>query len=305
MVSILSDRDEQYTVEEGYSECATLVRTSYENFTVVSWLLPANKRRYLNALYAFCRYVDNLGDEYTGDRMAALAEWESDLRRCYYSTPIHPYMIALQQTIKEFDIPIEPFLKIIKANRMDQTHKRYQTFSDLEKYCQNSANPVGHLILHLNGYKDIKRRTLSDYICTALQLSNFWQDIHRDYLMGRIYIPHEDLNRFGCSEDQLGRKDFNDSFRNLMSFEVERTRHLFNKGYKPMEGVEGYLKLDVALYVLGGLKILDRISKQGYDVLNTRPTISKMTKTGLLLKAMFNIFLLRKDSYSKSHSRKL
>ena len=294
METLISRNSRIDNLKKAYTLCENLAKSHYENFTIASWLIPKKKRNHIYAIYSYCRYTDDLGDEYHGNKQKAIDHWERDLLNCYNGTPNHPYMIALQQTIKEFDIPIEPFLKIIKANRMDQTHKRYQTFSDLEKYCQNSANPVGHLILHLNGYKDIKRRTLSDYICTALQLSNFWQDIHRDYLMGRIYIPHEDLNRFGCSEDQLGQKDFNDSFRNLMSFEVERTRHLFYKGYKLMEGVEGYLKLDVALYILGGLKILDRISKQGYDVLNTRPTISKMTKTGLLLKAMLNIFLLRK-----------
>ena len=294
METLISKNSRIDNLKKAYTLCENLAKSHYENFTIASWLIPKQKRKHIYAIYSYCRFTDDLGDEYQGNKQKAIDQWERDLLHCYNGNPNHPYMIALQQTIKEFDIPIEPFLKIIKANRMDQTHKRYETFSDLEKYCQNSANPVGHLILHLYGYGDIKRRTLSDYICTALQLSNFWQDIHRDYMIGRIYIPLEDLNRFGYSEDQLARKDFNDSFRNLMSFEVERTRHLFSKGYRLIETVDGYLKLDVALYTLGGLKILDRISKQGYNVLATRPTISKVTKTGLLLKAMLNIFLLRR-----------
>lgn len=282
MVSILSDQHEQYTVEEGYSECATLARISYENFTIVSWLLPANKRKHLNALYAFCRYVDNIGDEYTGDRMTALAEWESDLRRCYDSVPIHPYMIALQDTIHRFDVPIYPFLDLITANRIDQKKSRYKTFEELKQYCGYSANPVGHLLLYIFGYRDEERQTLSDFTCTALQLTNFWQDVARDHDMGRIYIPKEDMERFGYTEDELAQHLVTESFRTLMKMEVARTREYFKGGHSLLDTLSGRFRLDVSLFGRGGIAILDAIERQNYDVLKRRPVLSTATKFVLM-----------------------
>ena len=180
------------TVAEAYARCAELARAHYENFTVGSWLLPRDKRRHVYAIYAFCRFVDDLGDEHRADRLEALDAWQQDLLRCYEGDPRHSYLVALRETIREFDIPQEPFLKLIEANRMDQTVTRYPTYRDLDFYCQHSANPVGHLMLHVFGYRDVERRRLSDYTCTALQLANFWQDVDRDHSMGRIYIPLEE-----------------------------------------------------------------------------------------------------------------
>ena len=280
--SLLPQRREPHTVEEGYAECAALARTHYENFTVISWLLPADKRDHLSAIYAFCRSADDLGDEYQGDRLAALDEWEAALRRCYESTPFHPYMVALQDTIRRFDLPIDPFLRLIDANRMDQTTKRHRTFEDLEYYCDHSANPVGHLVLYVLGYRDEERRRLADFTCTALQLANFWQDVARDYRMGRIYIPLEDMERFGYTERELAQGLVTESFRSLMRFEVERARGLFRRGLDLVDTLDGRFKLDVALFTKGGLSILDAIERQDYDVLSRRPVVTRATKLRLM-----------------------
>ena len=282
------------SVEESYDLCQKLATTHYENFTVGSWFLPRGKRKHFYAIYAFCRSVDDLGDEYPGDRMGALDMWEQEVRSCFRDTPKHPYMIALQDTIKVCDIPEEPFLKLIKANRMDQTNARYPTYEDLEFYCQHSANPVGHLVLYACGYRDAERQRLSDYTCTALQLANFWQDVRRDFDLGRIYIPLEDMARFGYSEEELASRTVTQEFRKLMAFEVGRARDLFRLGFKLVHTLQGRIKLDVALFGLGGMKVMDAIERQNYDVLSRRPTLSKATKFRLMLSTMLKLRLLGK-----------
>jgi squalene synthase HpnC len=274
------------TLEEAYALCLRLARSHYENFTVASWLLPRDKVRHVAALYAFCRTVDDLGDEAEGDRLALLEAWEEDLRRCYTGTPHHPYLQALQATIHTFQIPITPFLKLIQANRLDQQYRRWPTYQDLLFYCDHSANPVGHLFLYLFGYRDEERQRLADATCTALQLTNFWQDVGRDWGKGRVYIPLEDMERFGYSVDDLARGVVNDAFRRLMAFEVERTRALFRKGLALVEKVEGIVRVDILLFSLGGMAVLDAIERQGYDTLTRRPVLSRARKAWLLLKAL-------------------
>ena len=292
MEALLSGSTPVRTAEEGYARCAELARAHHENFTVGSWLLPREKRRHIYAVYAFCRFVDDLGDEYAGDRLRALDEWEADLLRCYDGTPRHPYLVALQETIRAFDIPKTPFLKLIEANRIDQAETRHSTYADLEHYCQHSANPVGHLVLYVFGYRDDERQGLSDSTCTALQLANFWQDVARDRSMGRIYIPMKDLGRFGVTEDQIARRAFTSGFRDLMEFEVGRARDLFRRGLRLVDKLDGRLKLDVALYSLGGMKVLDAIERQGYDVLSRRPSLSKGAKLRLMAGTALRLGLL-------------
>ena len=289
--SLLSQRREPHTVEEAYAQCAALARSHYENFTVVSRFLPADKRDHMNAVYAFCRSVDDLGDEYAGDRLAALDEWEADLRRCYGSTPLHPYMVALQQTIRRFDLPIEPFLRLIEANRIDQATKRHATYADLERYCAHSANPVGHLVLYVFGYRDEERQRLADFTCTALQLANFWQDVARDYRMGRIYVPLEDMERFGYTEAELAEGTVTESFRSLMRFEVDRARDLFARGLDLVDTLDGRFKLDVALFTKGGLSVLDAIERRNYDVLSGRPVVTRATKLRLMASTALKLAL--------------
>ena len=294
MDTLLADSDVTVDLDEAYSLCESLARSHYENFTVVSWFLPADIRRHLYAIYAFCRFVDDLGDEFAGDRNAALDLWEEEIGRCFDGLPRHPYMIALQNTIRTFDIPGEPFLKLVRANRIDQTVRRHATYDDLDFYCQHSANPVGHLVLYVCGYRDKERMRLADYTCTALQLTNFWQDVARDFAMGRIYIPQEDMERFGYSEEDLTAGVVNRPFREMMAFEVERARELFRKGLDLVRTLDGRIKIDIALFSLGGMRILDAIEARDYDVLTGRPELSRVARIGLMLRTALRVGLMGK-----------
>ena len=175
---------------------------------------------------------------------------------------------------------------------MDQTTKRYATYRDLEHYCHHSANPVGHLVLYVCGYRDEERQRLSDFTCTALQLANFWQDVARDYAMGRIYIPREDMDRFGYTEEELAQGVITDGFRRLIAFEVDRARDLFHRGLPLVNRVEGALKLDIALFSKGGLSVLDSIDGQGCDVLSRRPVVGSARKLRLLVSTLLKLKLL-------------
>jgi len=278
-----------YSLAEGYAYCQRLATSHYENFSVASWLLPRPLRPHMYAVYAYCRGVDDLGDEAEGDRLALLDGWEAELRRCYEGSPQQPAFVALQETIRRFDIPTEPFRRLIEANRADQRVSRYRTYNDLLGYCENSANPVGRLVLYIYGYRDEERQRLSDATCTALQLTNFWQDVRRDLDKGRIYIPLEDMERFDYGEADLlaGRSD--GRFRDLMAFQVQRTRELFRDGLALMPKVSGRLTLDLRLFSLGGLAVLDAIEGMGYDVLQRRPTLSRARKAWLVVRGLLPI----------------
>ncbi|MDP2673470.1 MAG: squalene synthase HpnC [Dehalococcoidia bacterium] len=271
---------------EAYAYCRRLATSHYENFTVVSWLLPRGLRPHMHAVYAYCRGVDDLGDEAPGDRLALLDEWKTELLRCYDGAAREPAFIALQETIRRFDIPREPFLRLIEANRVDQRVDRYRTYDDLLAYCENSANPVGHLVLYLFGYRDEERQRLSGATCTALQLTNFWQDVRRDLEKGRIYMPLEDMERFGYGEDDLLALRSDERFRDLMSFQVGRTRELFRRGLALVPTVRGRLRLDLRLFSLGGLAVLDAIEAVGYDTLGRRPQLSRARKAWLALRGL-------------------
>ena len=297
-----------WPTEDAFRHCERLARTHYENFTVGSLLMPRPLRRHMYALYAYCRTVDDLGDEAipgtanphfatepvqagaSGDdtqsyRLALLDWWESELEACYEGQPSHPVHVALQETIHEFDLPREPFQRLIEANRMDQRAQRYPTYGDLLHYCEHSANPVGRLVLYLFGYGDEERQRMSDATCTALQLANFWQDVARDYGKGRIYLPLEDMETFAYTEDELADGVENQAFRKLMAFEVERAEGLFREG-APLAGtLTGAARLDVALFTRGGMAVLDAIRKQDYRVLRKRPALSRARKAGLFLSA--------------------
>lgn len=266
---------------ESQALCARLATTHYENFTLISWLVPRRMRPHLAALYAFCRTVDDIGDEADGDRIGLLDRLEEELAATYAGTPRHPVMVALQRTIRQHDLPQEPFSKLIEANRIDQEKARYETFSELLHYCDHSANPVGRLFLMLYGYRDEGRFSLSDATCTALQLTNLWQDLRRDFAMGRIYLPGEEMRRFGVKEDDLAKKRAEDGLRELLRLQVRRTIDYFEAGLPLIDRVQGHLRVDVALFSRGGLAILDKIKRQNYDTLATRPTLTKRERLGL------------------------
>ena len=280
-------------VRAAYKHCEQLARSHYENFTVGSWLLPRALRPHLVAIYAFCRRTDDLGDEAPGDRLTLLNDWEAELASCYGGQPTDPVMVALQDTIRRFDIPAEPFTRLIEANRIDQRQHRFSTYNDLLHYCRHSAEPVGRMVLYVLGYRDPERQTLSDATCTALQLANLWQDVRRDYQMGRIYIPQEDMARFGYSEEELTAGVVNDRFRSLMRFQVDRAEELFRKGLPLQQRLHGRARLDIALFSRGGMAVLAAIRRQNYDVLSRRPVATRTRKLWLMLSTMARLVTLR------------
>lgn len=276
--------------EDACSYCRRLARTHYENFSVATWFLPRRLRQHFFNVYAYCRIADDLGDE-TDDRakcLALLDQWESELNACYEGYPRHPVFVALRSTVREFEIPRQTFADLLTAFRQDQTVSRYEIFADLLGYCRYSANPVGHLVLYLCGYRDSGRQQLSDFTCTALQLANFWQDVSLDYGKGRIYLPLEDLRRYGVPEADIAAGRNSSQFRQMMRFEVERAREYFKLGLPLVAKVRRELAVDLELFSRGGQEILDAIERQDYAVLGNRPAISKARKLLLVARAAFH-----------------
>jgi len=275
------------SLEQSRAYCERLARSHYENFSVASWFLPARLRQHFFNVYAYCRISDDLGDE-VGNPAASLLlldQWQRELDACYAGSPRHPVFVALAETVRKFEIPQHEFSDLLVAFRQDQTITRYQTFDDLLGYCRNSANPVGHLVLYLGGYRDAERQKLSDYTCTALQLANFWQDVSVDYEKGRIYLPLESLRRFGVTEEDLTANRNTSSFCEMMRFEVARAREWFERGLPLVGKVDKELAIDLELFTRGGQEILKAIEKQGYAVLGRRPSISKSRKLALVARA--------------------
>jgi squalene synthase HpnC len=267
--------------------CVRLATSHYENFPVVTWFLPKHLHQHFYNVYAYCRISDDLGDE-VGDKQQSLLlldQWEAELALCYKGEPRHPVFVALRETVREFDIPQHEFSDLLQAFRQDQIVTHYPRFADLLGYCQYSANPVGHLVLYLCGYRDAERQKLSDYTCTALQLANFWQDVALDFEKGRIYLPLEDFARFGVSERELAERRATPQFLAMMKFEVERAREWFHRGLPLAKKVDRRLALDIELFSRGGLAILRAIERQDYDVLSSRPVISRRRKVLLLARA--------------------
>jgi squalene synthase HpnC len=296
------------TLAEAREYCARLARSHYENFSVASWFLPHRLRQHFFNVYAYCRISDDLGDE-VGDAAASLEllnQWQHELDACYHGTPKHPVFVALAETVRQFDIPQHEFSDLLIAFRQDQTVTRFATFDDVLAYCKYSANPVGHLVLYLCGYRDPERQQLSDFTCTALQLANFWQDVTADYAKGRIYLPLEDLHRFGVSEDDIARQQNTPAFRTMMKYQVERARDWFHQGLPLISKVDSELAVDLELFSRGGQEILNAIEKQNYAVLGNRPAISKSRKLTLVARAAIGKLFSRPNAAEgarQSHPR--
>jgi squalene synthase HpnC len=277
------------SLDEARAYCRRLATTHYENFHVASWFLPVRFRPHFYSIYAYCRIADDLGDE-VGNReqsLALLELWGRELGACYRGEARHPVFVALAETIRECDIPQKPFADLLVAFRQDQTVTRYETIDDVLGYCENSANPVGRLVLYACGYRLPEMFALSDFTCTALQLANFWQDVSADYARERIYLPLRDMERYGVQEATIARREATADFRELLRYEVGYTRELFERGL-PLAGmVDRELSLDLDLFSRGGLEILRAIEGRRYDVLSERPKISKARKVGLLARALW------------------
>ena len=270
---------------EARAYCRSLALTHYENFRVASWLLPRQLRPHFYHVYAYCRWADDLADE-TGDparSLQLLDWWQEQLLACYAGQIRHPVFIALAETIREFNIPKEPFLALLTAFRQDQHVTRYETFDELLGYCRNSANPVGRLVLYLGRCHDDDKGRLSDSVCTGLQLANFWQDVANDWGRGRIYLPLADCRDFGYNECDFAAHRSSPEFRRLLQFQVDRAERWLRDGLPLVDKMPGQLRGDVWLFVHGGLKILERIRELDYDVWKRRPKVSRLDQLRLLI----------------------
>ena len=286
--------------------CERYAKRHGENFTVVSRFLPRDLRAPMYAVYAYCRFTDNLGDDHEATpaaRLNRLDAWQRDLELAFdpAARPQHPINLALQHLTESKPLSADPFRRLIDANRLDQQQSRYPTFQDLLDYCDRSANPVGEMVLAVWGIETASaegryRLDLSDATCTALQLANHCQDVRRDFLeAGRIYLPQEDLRSFGVTEadiaDGIEREECSPAFRELMRFQVDRTEAYFRKGERLLEEVPSELAIDLRLFTDGGRAVLRAIAGQDYDPLRRRPRVAKRTRAWLAVRAFVQLKL--------------
>ena len=289
---LLTDRN--WSLADSYSFCESLARAHYENFPVGSLLVPARLRKHICAIYAFARVADDFADESYGrddsvrtaaERLDCLTRWRELLLTCYHGRPTHPVFIALGDTASVFELPIELFDDLLSAFRQDVVKNRYTDFSELIDYCRRSANPIGRLMLLLFGYREEELHACSDGICTALQLTNHWQDVSIDLDKDRIYLPETDMEQHGLSVEALKNEGATRGFRDLLRVEVRRTRELFEQGKPLCRLVPGRLGLELRAIWLGGITILARIERNGYDVFRNRPTLRLPDKLRILTRA--------------------
>lgn len=284
-------------IKSSFKYCEEIAKSHYENFPVASLLLPKAKRKYVYAIYAFARAADDFADEPDimggpAKRLALLNEWHEKLKDVYNGKSVDPIFIALRNTIEVNNIPMETLENLLTAFKQDVVKSRYDTFDEVLAYCANSANPVGRLVLMIFGCHDEEFFKYSDNICTALQLTNFWQDVEVDLRKDRVYLPKEDLDKFNYSYDDLFEKKYDQRFKDLLSFEVNRTQKIFDEGKKLLELTANdertkKLSKELKLTWLGGTEILNKIREIDYDVFNKRPSISTADKIKIFLKSRF------------------
>lgn len=272
-----------------------LATNHYENFHVVSFLLPKRLHQDFYNVYAYCRWADDLADEIGNaeESLRLLEWWGKELDRAYEGAASHPVFVALGPTAKRYGIPKAPFADLLRAFVHDQKVTRYRNWDEVLEYCVCSANPVGRLVLYLCGYSDAERQRLSDFTCTALQLANFWQDVTVDQLKDRVYLPLDLLEKHNYTVDELFAHRFDDRFRTVMTEAVGKARELFQAGLPLCGMVDRRLSVDLELFSRGGMKILEKIEQQGYDVLSQRPHVSKLERVSLLAGAALNVALGR------------
>ena len=294
----VSDQDAMgraWSIADSLAYTRWIATGHYENFHVVSFLLPKHLHQDFYNVYAFCRWADDLGDEIgdTAESLRLLHWWREELLKMYQGEASHPVFVALMPTVRKHTLPVEPFANLITAFEHDQRVTRYANWDEVFAYCVNSANPVGRLVLGLGGYTDAKRYELSDATCTALQLANFWQDVSVDLLKDRVYLPLDLLTRHGVRLEDVLASRFTPAFAAAMRDACAVARELFIKGNALPPMLDRRLALDVTLFSRGGLYILDKIEKQGFDVLTARPYISKGERVRLLLRALVSFAMRR------------
>ena len=291
------------TLDAAYAACAHLARTHYENFPVASHLLPRRMRPHVAAVYAFARLADDIADE--GDapldlRNARLDEWLTRLDAAAHgqepasATVLDPAMAqaapaifsALGATMRACELPSALFQDLVSAFRQDTTVTRYDTWPDVFDYCRRSANPVGRLVLRIGGWRDPELDEASDAVCTALQLTNFWQDLAVDWMRGRLYVPAQEYQRTGAVTASLDQRQITPAWRDALAACAGRTRDLFTRGRAVCDGVSGRLRWELRLTWLGGTRILDRLDQGGYDVFSARPALGAMDVAPMLWRAV-------------------
>lgn len=276
-------------LEEAYLQAQEIAKGHYENFPVVSLMVPKNKRKYLAVIYQFARTADDFADEgdfSSEERLKYLEEYLIDFDNSLKGDYKNSFWMALHNTINSNIIQPENFRNLISAFIQDVGKSRYLTFDEVLDYCKRSADPVGRIVLQLHGIHDEKLNEFSDKICTALQLTNFWQDVSLDLLKDRIYIPLEDMNKFELTEENLFNNDCPEKLKELVKFQVQRTQELFNEGRILIDYLPGKLKYQIKWTILGGEKILKKIADQNYNVLETRPKLSKWNYLHLFIKSL-------------------
>jgi hydroxysqualene synthase len=286
---------QRYSTTEAFAYCGRMAREHYENFPVGSLLVPRARRKHVYSIYAFARIADDFADEGYDDatlteesRLRSLDEWEAQLGACYRGEANHPVFVALAATVKELQLSEQLFLDLLSAFKQDVVKRRYADFAEVLDYCRRSANPVGRLILRLFDYRDAHLDELSDAICTALQLANFWQDVAVDIQKDRVYLPQDGMRQYGVNLDDLKASQGSAAYCRLLQFQVERTRELFQRGKVLPNLVSGRLALELRLTWHGGMRILELIERQAYDTLRGRPKLTGFDKVVLLSRALFN-----------------
>ena len=280
-----------YSKVEAEQYTRWLATHHYENFHVVSFLLPRELHQDFYNVYSFCRWADDLGDEIgdPAESLRLLAWWREELYAMYEHRVQHPVFVALEGTARKYGLPRQLFDDLIRAFEQDQKVTRYQNWDQVLGYCRYSANPVGRLVLRLCGYADAERDRMSDATCTALQLANFWQDVTVDLEKDRVYLPLDLFEKHGYSLEELRARRFTNGFRELMREAVDVARKLFDEGRPLAKTVRRRLAFDLELFSRGGLRVLDKIEAQGYDVLSKRPAISKPERVRLMLAAAWGM----------------
>jgi squalene synthase HpnC len=280
------------TLDEAKAWCKALATTHYENFHVATWFLPKKVRPHFESVYAYCRVSDDLGDEVADAAVATglLDTWGGLLDECYDAPEMsrHPVFVALHETIAACALPRQLFHDLLAAFKLDQTKTRYGSLAELEDYSRNSANPVGRLVLWISGYREDEIARLSDKVCTALQLANFWQDVDEDWKRGRRYLPADLMERFGVSDFDPDAPRCTPEYRALMEHLVEYTRAMLREGGAISGSVDRELATTLDLFRRGGESILDAIAAQNYDTLSRRPEVSKARKARLLAGALWS-----------------
>jgi len=279
-------------IYDAYKSALKFAKTHYENFPVVSRLIPKKIRKHIAIIYWFARTADDLadeGNEWEEVRLKNLDDFELSLKNLLNRNAKNEYEFALANTINENKLSQQHFFDLIKAFKQDVVKKRYENFNEVSDYCQHSANPVGRLILELFDIRDEKAFEYSDKICTALQLTNFLQDTVIDYNNGRIYLPVDEMQKFGVTEKLFEQKDICDNLKLLIKYNTDRIQKLFDEGKKLLQFLRGRLKYEIIWTVKGGEEILEQIRKNDYNVFTYRPELSKIRMAGLLRKSLFYI----------------